>query len=73
MAIVLGTPMRPRKRKSLEEIIQAERERKNATQKTSELKGTLECKGCGNVKYNAEPKEYYCTYCDEHTYHRLIA
>jgi len=71
----LGTPMQPRQRKSLEEILQAERDKQaQQTSQSSKILGTVQCiGGCGNVRYNAEPKEYYCIYCDEQHFHRLIA
>lgn len=76
MAVILGKPAAPRKPKSLEEILAAERARKAgkpAETKPVAILGTVECSYCGNIKKNAEPKEYYCTYCDEPTFHRLIA
>jgi len=37
------------------------------------IKGTVKCVGCGNLKYDAEPKEYNCEYCDEPMFHKLVA
>jgi len=37
------------------------------------IRGTVKCVCCGNLKYDAKPKEYNCEYCDEPTYHKLVA
>lgn len=37
------------------------------------IKGTVKCVGCGNLKYDAEPKKYNCSYCDEPMFHKLVA
>lgn len=39
----------------------------------AEIRGTVKCVECGNLKYDAEPKQYYCSYCDEPKFHKLVA
>ena len=83
MAMKLGKPMQPKRRKSLEEILQAERERKAgitpaAYEEAKKEEKTdvvityrIECTSCGNVK-NGKPGRQNCNFCDEPEYHRVI-